>query len=52
MTEPPRTPSDYEEFDYYAHFGRYEGSREAPPPRNAFFIGMGRERAHFLDLFT
>ncbi len=40
----------FDEFDSYAHFGRYEGSRGAPSPRNVFLVGRSRERAHFLDL--
>lgn len=35
---------------YYVHFGRYEGSRDAPFPRHAFLVGQERERAHLLDL--
>lgn len=50
MQTKSQDPIQFDEFDCYAHFGRYEGSREAPAPRHVFLVGRSRERAHFLDL--
>lgn len=49
-SDPRHDAHDFRGFPFYADFGRYEGSRDAPPPRHTFLIGRERERAHFLDL--